>query len=74
MGAGESVDDFAAIDNSQLYQKFMNYCPSGQLTLYEFKTILGLRDMNPQANKYVEQVFHVFDKNQVRNFLGLFSS
>uniref|UniRef100_A0A8C3KEF0 Guanylate cyclase activator 1C n=1 Tax=Calidris pygmaea TaxID=425635 RepID=A0A8C3KEF0_9CHAR len=57
--------------NSQWYQKFMNYCPSGQLSLYEFKTILGLRDMNPQANKYVEQgdlyikrVFDIFDLNQ----------
>lgn len=72
MGAGESVD-VAAIDNSQWYQKFLKYCPSGQLTLYEFKKILGLRDMTPQANQYVEQVFHIFDKNQVRNFLGLFS-
>ncbi|KAK4831294.1 hypothetical protein QYF61_016764, partial [Mycteria americana] len=67
MGAGKSADDFAAIENSQWYQKFMNHCPSGQLTLHEFKTILGLRDMNPQANKYVEQVFHVFDKNQTLN-------
>lgn len=74
MGAGESADDFAAIENSKWYQKFMNHCPSGQLTLYEFKTILGLPDMDPQANKYIEQVFHIFDKNQVRNFLGLFSS
>jgi len=73
MGAGESADDCAAIENSQQYQKFMNQCPSGQLTLHEFETILGLCDMNPQANKYVEQVFHIFDMNQVRNFLGLFS-
>ncbi|XP_009635728.1 guanylyl cyclase-activating protein 3 [Egretta garzetta] len=64
MGAGESADDFAAIENSKWYQKFMNHCPSGQLTLYEFKTILGLPDMDPQANKYIEQVFHIFDKNQ----------
>uniref|UniRef100_A0A8D0KUN0 Guanylate cyclase activator 1C n=1 Tax=Strix occidentalis caurina TaxID=311401 RepID=A0A8D0KUN0_STROC len=64
MGAGESSDDFAAMDNSQWYQKFMNQCPSGQLSLYEFKTILGLRDMSPQANMYVERVFHIFDLNQ----------
>lgn len=74
MGAGESADDFAAIENSQWYKKFMKQCPSGQLTLHEFKKILGLHDMNPQANMYVEQVFHIFDMNQVRNFLGLFSS
>uniref|UniRef100_A0A8C0EII8 Guanylate cyclase activator 1C n=1 Tax=Bubo bubo TaxID=30461 RepID=A0A8C0EII8_BUBBB len=64
MGAGESSDDFAAMDNSQWYQKFMNQCPSGQLSLYEFKTILGLRGMSPQANMYVERVFHIFDLNQ----------
>ncbi|XP_074672922.1 guanylyl cyclase-activating protein 3 isoform X3 [Strix aluco] len=64
MGAGESSDDFAAMDNSQWYQKFMNQCPSGQLSLYEFKTILGLRDMSPQANMYVERVFHIFDLNE----------
>ncbi|XP_049680260.1 guanylyl cyclase-activating protein 3 isoform X2 [Accipiter gentilis] len=64
MGAGESADDFAAIENSQWYKKFMKQCPSGQLTLHEFKKILGLHDMNPQANMYVEQVFHIFDMNQ----------
>lgn len=52
----------------------MNHCPSGQLTLREFKKILGFCDVNPQANKYVEQVFHIFDMNQVRNVLGLFLS
>ena len=74
MGAGESADDFAAIENSRWYQKFMNQCPSGQLTLHEFKIILGLHDMNPQANTYVEQLFHTFDMNQVRNFLEQCSS
>ncbi|XP_059677416.1 guanylyl cyclase-activating protein 3 [Gavia stellata] len=64
MGAGKSAEDFAAIENSQWYQKFMNHCPSGQLTLHEFKTILDLHDMNPQATKYVEQVFHIFDMNE----------
>uniref|UniRef100_A0A8B9ZB69 Guanylate cyclase activator 1C n=1 Tax=Buteo japonicus TaxID=224669 RepID=A0A8B9ZB69_9AVES len=64
MGAGESADDFAAIENSQLYKKFMKQCPSGQLSLHEFKKILGLQDMNPQANMYVEQMFHIFDMNQ----------
>uniref|UniRef100_A0A8C8AT81 Guanylate cyclase activator 1C n=1 Tax=Otus sunia TaxID=257818 RepID=A0A8C8AT81_9STRI len=71
MGAGESSDNFAAMDNSQWYQKFMNQCPSGQLSLYEFKTILGLRYMSPQANMYVERgdmyikrVFDIFDLNQ----------
>ncbi|XP_010170512.1 guanylyl cyclase-activating protein 1, partial [Antrostomus carolinensis] len=64
MGAGESTDDLGAIDNSQWYKKFMNQCPSGQLTLHELKAILGLRDMNPQANTYVEQVFRVFDTNR----------
>ncbi|XP_005237515.1 guanylyl cyclase-activating protein 3 isoform X2 [Falco biarmicus] len=64
MGAGESADDFAATENSQWYRKFMDHCPSGQLSLYEFKTILGLHGMNPQANTYIERVFHTFDKNQ----------
>eukprot|EP00075_Anas_platyrhynchos_P005536 XP_012959288.1 guanylyl cyclase-activating protein 3 isoform X2 [Anas platyrhynchos] len=64
MGAGESADDFAAIQNSEWYKRFMNHCPSGQLTLHEFKTILGLCDMNPRANMYVEQVFQIFDMNQ----------
>ncbi|XP_010281507.1 PREDICTED: guanylyl cyclase-activating protein 1-like [Phaethon lepturus] len=64
MGAGVSADDFAAIENIQLYKKFMKQCPSGQLTLHEFKKILGLRDISPEANKYVEQVFHIFDMNQ----------
>ncbi|XP_074754978.1 guanylyl cyclase-activating protein 3 isoform X2 [Athene noctua] len=64
MGAAESSDDFAAMDNSQWYQKFMKQCPSGQLSLYEFKSILGLRDMSPQANMYVERVFHIFDLNE----------
>lgn len=72
MGAGESADDFAAMENSQWYQKFMKQCPSGQITLHEFKKLLGLHDMNPQANMYIERVFHVFDMNQVRHFLGLF--
>lgn len=44
----------------------MTECPSGQLTLHEFKQFFGLRGLDPEANAYIEQMFRTFDMNKVR--------
>ncbi|XP_066477141.1 guanylyl cyclase-activating protein 3 [Tiliqua scincoides] len=64
MGAGNSADDIAAMEIHHWYTKFMRECPSGQLCLHEFKSVLGLQGLNPEANSYVEKVFHIFDMNE----------
>uniref|UniRef100_A0A674K727 Guanylate cyclase activator 1C n=1 Tax=Terrapene triunguis TaxID=2587831 RepID=A0A674K727_9SAUR len=65
MGAGASAaDDINAPEIHQWYTKFMRECPSGQLSLYEFKTLLDLHGLNPQADTYVDQVFNTFDLNK----------
>lgn len=70
MGANGSADDIDALEIHHWYTKFMRECPSGQLCLHEFKSVLGLQGLTPEANKYVEQVFHTFDMNKVRyNYL-----
>ncbi|XP_077155657.1 guanylyl cyclase-activating protein 3 [Ranitomeya variabilis] len=65
MGAASSnADDINAMEIHHWYGKFMRECPSGQLSLYEFKGLLGLQGMNPEANRYIEQVFSTFDMNK----------
>ncbi|KAJ7320368.1 hypothetical protein JRQ81_019879 [Phrynocephalus forsythii] len=51
-------------DTHIFYTKFMKECPSGQLSMHEFKRLLDLHDLNPEANYYVEQVFNTFDLNK----------
>uniref|UniRef100_A0A8D0B6L8 Guanylate cyclase activator 1C n=1 Tax=Salvator merianae TaxID=96440 RepID=A0A8D0B6L8_SALMN len=66
MGANESssADDIIIPEAHHWYTKFMRECPSGQLSLHEFKALLGLNGMNPQADHYVNQVFSTFDLNK----------
>ncbi|XP_005993675.1 guanylyl cyclase-activating protein 1-like [Latimeria chalumnae] len=65
MGAsGSSVDDSGATDKYYWHKKFMSRCPSGQLSLHEFKALLDLHSMNDEANQYVQQVFNMFDLNK----------
>ncbi|XP_032621126.1 guanylyl cyclase-activating protein 3 [Chelonoidis abingdonii] len=65
MGASASAaDDINAPEIHRWYTKFMSECPSGQLSLYEFKTLLDLHGLNPQADTYVDQVFNTFDLNK----------
>uniref|UniRef100_A0A8C8R6Z2 Guanylate cyclase activator 1C n=1 Tax=Pelusios castaneus TaxID=367368 RepID=A0A8C8R6Z2_9SAUR len=65
MGTSASAaDDTNAPEIHHWYTKFMKECPSGQLSLYEFKTLMNLHGLNPQANTYVEQVFNTFDLNK----------
>ncbi|XP_044298289.1 guanylyl cyclase-activating protein 3 [Varanus komodoensis] len=66
MGANESAagDDIINQEAHHWYTKFMKECPSGQLSLHEFKALLGLHGLNPQANHYVDQVFNTFDLNK----------
>uniref|UniRef100_A0A7M4EV12 Guanylate cyclase activator 1C n=1 Tax=Crocodylus porosus TaxID=8502 RepID=A0A7M4EV12_CROPO len=64
-GATGSADDITALEIHQWYKRFMREeCPSGQLSLYEFKTLLGLHHMDPQAENYVDRVFQTFDSNK----------
>ncbi|KAG8451323.1 hypothetical protein GDO86_003511 [Hymenochirus boettgeri] len=65
MGARNSTaDDINAMEMHVWYRKFMNSCPSGQLSLHELKGLLGLQALNPEANRYIEQVFGTFDMNK----------
>uniref|UniRef100_A0A7N5JI91 EF-hand domain-containing protein n=1 Tax=Ailuropoda melanoleuca TaxID=9646 RepID=A0A7N5JI91_AILME len=64
MGANESVEEMTAMENYQWYSKFMKECPSGQLTMYECKKVLGLENSTIQANNYVEKIFNMFDTNK----------
>ncbi|KTG47709.1 hypothetical protein cypCar_00001608 [Cyprinus carpio] len=56
-----SLDDILAEDMHHWYNKFMRESPSGLITLFELKSILGLQGMNEDANSYVDQVFFTFD-------------
>lgn len=64
--SGSTVDDLQAVEMHLWYKKFMTECPSGQLTLHEFKQFFGLRGLDPEANAYIEQMFRTFDMNKVR--------
>lgn len=61
---GKAVEELSTTECHQWYKKFMTECPSGQLTLYEFKQFFGLKNLSPAANKYVEQMFETFDFNK----------
>uniref|UniRef100_A0A673KDX1 Guanylate cyclase activator 1d n=1 Tax=Sinocyclocheilus rhinocerous TaxID=307959 RepID=A0A673KDX1_9TELE len=56
-----SLDDILAEDMHHWYNKFMRESPSGLITLFELKSILGLQGMTEDANSYVDQVFFTFD-------------
>ncbi|XP_052444772.1 guanylate cyclase activator 1d [Carassius gibelio] len=56
-----SMEDILAEDMHHWYNKFMRESPSGLITLFELKSILGLQGMNEDANSYVDQVFFTFD-------------
>ncbi len=68
---GSTVDDLQAVEMHLWYKKFMTECPSGQLTLHEFKQFFGLRGLDPEANAYIEQMFRTFDMNKVRRCIFL---
>ncbi|XP_061663457.1 guanylyl cyclase-activating protein 1 [Syngnathoides biaculeatus] len=61
---GNTVDDLQAVEMHLWYKKFMTECPSGQLTLHEFKQFFGLRGLDTEANAYIEQMFRTFDMNK----------
>ncbi|XP_062868242.1 guanylate cyclase activator 1d [Trichomycterus rosablanca] len=56
-----TLDDILAEDMHHWYNKFMKESPSGLITLFELKSILGLQVMSENASGYVEQVFYTFD-------------
>ncbi|KAJ8391097.1 hypothetical protein AAFF_G00097180 [Aldrovandia affinis] len=61
---GCSINLLQAVEMHLWYKKFMMECPSGQLTLHEFKQFFGLRGLNPEANAYIEEMFYTFDMNK----------
>nr|AYD91295.1 guanylyl cyclase-activating protein [Eptatretus cirrhatus] len=61
---GAPFDDLNALQIHKWYKKFMMECPSGQLTMHEFKQFFGLRGLSVDANMYVEQMFNTFDMNK----------
>lgn len=67
---GKSVEELSSTECHQWYKKFMTECPSGQLTLYEFRQIFGLKNLSPSTSQYVEQMFETFDFNNVSRDLG----
>lgn len=63
--SGSTVDDLQAVEMHLWYKKFMTECPSGQLTLHEFKQFFGMKGLDPEASAYIEQMFRTFDMNKV---------
>ncbi|XP_051852922.1 guanylyl cyclase-activating protein 1 [Antechinus flavipes] len=61
---GKTVEELSSTECHQWYKKFMTECPSGQLTLYEFRQFFGLKNLSPSASEYVEQMFETFDFNK----------
>ncbi|KAM6185117.1 guanylyl cyclase-activating protein 1 [Rhynchocyon petersi] len=61
---GKSVEELSSTECHQWYKKFMTECPSGQLTLYEFRQFFGLKNLSPSSIQYVEQMFETFDFNK----------
>lgn len=59
------MEELSSTECHQWYKKFMTECPSGQLTLYEFRQFFGLKNLSPSASQYVEQMFETFDFNKV---------
>lgn len=70
---GSTVDDLQAVEMHLWYKKFMTECPSGQLTLHEFKQFFGLKGLDMEANAYIEQMFRTFDMNKVMSVLRFHS-
>lgn len=69
---GKSVEELSSTECHQWYKKFMTECPSGQLTLYEFRQFFGLKNLSPATSQYVEQMFETFDFNKVsRAWVGV---
>lgn len=64
---GSTIDELQAVEMHLWYKKFMTECPSGQLTLHEFKQFFGLQGLDPEASAYIEQMFRTFDMNKVRS-------
>lgn len=62
---GKSVEELSSTECHQWYKKFMTECPSGQLTLYEFRQFFGLKNLSPSSSQYVERMFETFDFNKV---------
>ncbi|XP_020796802.1 guanylate cyclase activator 1d [Boleophthalmus pectinirostris] len=58
---GSNLDEILSEDMHHWYNKFMRESPSGLITLFELKAILGLQGMTPHASSYVDQVFYTFD-------------
>uniref|UniRef100_A0A3Q3JM90 Uncharacterized protein n=1 Tax=Monopterus albus TaxID=43700 RepID=A0A3Q3JM90_MONAL len=63
------VDDLQAVEMHLWCKKFTIVCPSGQLTLHDFKQFVGLRRLDTEAKAYIEQMFHTFDMNKVKYFM-----
>uniref|UniRef100_A0A8D0BFZ0 Guanylyl cyclase-activating protein 1 n=1 Tax=Salvator merianae TaxID=96440 RepID=A0A8D0BFZ0_SALMN len=61
---GKAVEELSTTECHQWYKKFMTECPSGQLTLHEFKQFFGLKNLSPASNAYIEQMFETFDFNK----------
>ncbi|XP_063156148.1 guanylyl cyclase-activating protein 1 [Candoia aspera] len=61
---GKAVEELSTTECHQWYKKFMTECPSGQLTLHEFKQFFGLKNLSPSSNEYIEQMFETFDFNK----------
>lgn len=70
MMEGKSVEELSSTECHQWYKKFMTECPSGQLTLYEFRQFFGLKNLSPSTSQYVERMFETFDFNKVSRGLG----
>uniref|UniRef100_A0A8B9SBY1 Guanylate cyclase activator 1C n=1 Tax=Apteryx owenii TaxID=8824 RepID=A0A8B9SBY1_APTOW len=64
VGEGKALENGRDKEMHHYYSKFMRECPSGQLSLHEFKKLLGLQGLDPQGDLYIERVFDVFDLNQ----------
>ncbi|XP_016068196.1 PREDICTED: guanylyl cyclase-activating protein 1 [Miniopterus natalensis] len=64
MMEGKSVEELSSTECHQWYKKFMTECPSGQLTLYEFRQFFGLKNLSPSTSQYVERMFETFDFNK----------
>lgn len=63
-----TLDDILAEDMHHWYNKFMKESPSGLITLFELKSMLGLQGMCEDATGYVDQVFCTFDMDGVRTY------
>ncbi|XP_038605702.1 guanylyl cyclase-activating protein 1 [Tachyglossus aculeatus] len=61
---GKTMEELSSTECHQWYKKFINVCPSGQLTLHQFRHFFGLKNLSPTAKEYVEQMFETFDFNK----------